>query len=248
MQSKFTAGQAKPTAVVNGVGVAYLKGAFVRTDWPNPSSYYDGAWANDVPHGYGRLFAPNSSYGDSSVGCFKDGRREGHCHDISERLFYDGLFIDNLRHGWGIMAFRNGSTYVVLGKRCGWGHATSHVDATLGELWPVARTAQDVKLLWGNQSDSVHVGLPSMSGAKPINPLVEYWGEWQDHKRHGVGKMKWANGSTFVGQWFEGNFTTKGVKWQGTWRRNKLTHDPCVVTLPDGTRYQGVCVGLVCVE
>ncbi|XP_069835001.1 MORN repeat-containing protein 4 [Dendropsophus ebraccatus] len=50
----------------------------------------------------------------------------------------------------------------------------------------------------------------------------EYYGEWREGRRHGIGQLLFADGAMYVGQFENGLFSGCGV-----------------LTFPDGSRYEG---------
>lgn len=75
--------------------------------WLKDGRKYEGNWANNKPHGFGRLsFSP---------------------FDEQQRAYYKGEWSENQRHGYGIMKWNSGATYEgnwVNGKRHGQGKYT----------------------------------------------------------------------------------------------------------------------------
>ena len=64
-------------------------------------------------------------------------------------------------------------------------------------------------------------------------------------KKSGQGKFKWADGSTYEGQFEDNNINGKGIytwgdkrKYIGDWKNNKMDGHG-VFTWPDGRKYQG---------
>ena len=49
-----------------------------------------------------------------------------------------------------------------------------------------------------------------------------YNGEWKDGKHHGKGKMTYANGDVYDGEWEDGKMTyADGVVYNGEWKDGK---------------------------
>ena len=95
---------------------------------------YEGEWKNGIMHGKGKYIRDSHTLYD---GEWKHGVREGHGiqsfittsgteseYVIERGGRYEGLFVNNQRHGKGVQSWVNGSTYqgeFVCGKRHGWG-------------------------------------------------------------------------------------------------------------------------------
>jgi hypothetical protein len=213
---------------------------FTRTDEKDPPFYYDGEWKDELPDGFGRL---SSAKGEDYVGHFVQGKRSGHGQKRNPNGFaYDGMYVDNQPHGFGIARYSNWSVYAgefVSGTRQGWGRSVGGSGVAKERYWPCG--VED------SRSASAPPSRDDVLDKKGrLRKLDVYDGEWMHGARSGLGRMEWKRGDSYSGHWLggrcegPGTFTAAdGTSWQGTWVQNTLTGDPCIVTLPEGTRYEG---------
>jgi hypothetical protein len=234
---------------VEGKGIRYVghfndgkrDGHGIRTG--ESGFYYDGQYLNNQPTGMGIMrMAFNNAV-------------------------YDGEFAHGARKGWGTWTAAFGKTGMkdssqrnVKAPK----DASNNTDAeprsevhvaqlaeSHEQLEPTGTVADNVDKvgegLFGNahQQDEAVEAADSDAEAEAANVACqEYSGEWDNDMRHGYGQVVRGTGR-FVGEWQKdyphgkGRFEFgDGSTWLGTWNRGKLTRDPSVVTLADGSVYR----------
>lgn len=155
-----------------------------------PKGIYFGEFENDVFHGSG----------------FFEWAQHG--------LKYMGQYQVGLRHGCGILTWKNGDRYVgEFQQDMKHGRGTffwSNNDVYCGDY------VQDKKqgrgcITWGS------------------HPGEKYDGEWHNDKKQGFGKYVWANGGSYEGYWLDNKRNGKGIeKWpsgsiyDGSWVENEM--------------------------
>ncbi|MGC6468559.1 MAG: hypothetical protein ACON5M_03295 [Chitinophagales bacterium] len=94
-----------------------------------------------------------------------------------------------------------------------------------------------------------HVRIPKKANKNVANEHVripkkdEYIGEKKGRKKHGIGKMTYANGDYYEGEWRNnkkhgyGIYTTQGLTYEGEFVFDRI-HGKGTVTYPDGTKRQ----------
>lgn len=78
---------------------------------PDNVIIYEGQWQNDVAHGEGKLLIDNDL---AYVGCFEKGMKNGKgkiCSWDEEKLYFEGLFKEGEKSGYGEEKFPDGSVY-----------------------------------------------------------------------------------------------------------------------------------------
>lgn len=176
--------------------------------------HYNGEYHNNERHGRGELQYSN---GDRYKGLWENGERNGlGVMTVESQHEYNGEFKNGHYHGSGTLQnFEDGSSFVGFfqeGKKHGKAVLTlKNAEAVIQGYW-----IQDI-LITGT--------ILYKNGAK-------YNGELRKLKKHGRGKMTYADGSVYIGDWKEDIRKGQGklhpnnkhlIPMEGIWNDNKCT-------------------------
>lgn len=163
--------------------------------WPDESTY-DGDVLGGLRHGQGTYVcgAIPSSY----TGEWKFGKRCGEGilrYDKEGLSYYDGHWVNNNRHGFGMRRYASGNIY-----KGDWRDNVRHGTGTMH--WYDKNERYD-----GQWESGVQHGhgehswyLKRIPGSQ--YPLRNYYvGEWVNGMRHGQGTFYYATGAKYVGEW-----------------------------------------------
>lgn len=176
-------------------------------EYPNPFFKYIGEWKDGKKHGKGKLFIGQDSYyegdfdqgeisgngerffanGNHYIGTFDKGEfnGKGTFTDAVTGEVYVGDFLDNRRHGDGVLTYSDGTKYVgkfINHKRDGEGEYTDSEGNHYKGEWKANRIEGKGKMEYANGD--------------------VYDGYFIDGKRSGKGTMKWgATGLIITGEW-----------------------------------------------
>jgi hypothetical protein len=230
---------------VNDKGEKHGKGRMVDHD----GFVLEGDWKNNKMNGNGKMIDPNGAL--VYEGAFKDDLFHGYgvYNNPSENGFiaYQGEFANEKRHGMGYLTtasamgrgtmhgeFKDDVAVKCSGKRC-LGHVTEEGDFENDKLIRGTRVCKNGMVEEGYFENNilirgkttwpdggVSVGTYNEEGAQDgVGTYVgrfKYHGEYQNGKRNGVGMLTYPNGNVYDGQF-------KNDKRNGIGR----------LTLPDGT-------------
>jgi len=155
------------------------KGTMIYTDL---AMVYSGQWIQGDWSGFGKLTDPSSG------------------------MEYEGGFLDNRKHGLGVVVNPDGRVYDAsfkLGKMSHKGHLT----------WP------DGSKYWGYWNDD---GIPHGRGKKVFTDGSSYDGEFEVGVFQGHGRMTFSDGSWHLGEWQDGVANGLGMRVQSD---GELTHE-----------------------
>jgi len=204
-----------------------------RSDRPTDRSWEWYYWTKtntfdrlDAAHGIGRV----TWTGSRAVyeGEFKFGKREGWGRFYIKGERYEGEWVDDRKHGYGVYTWDDGDRYEgnwVAGRQEGhgsyiWGNGSSYVGA-----WKEDRRCGRGVYRW------------------PQGDL--YDGDFLDSHRHGVGTYTWPDGRRYEGEWRNGPRNGQGVyfwpdgsRYVGAWKDSKR-HGLGCFHWADGTEWRG---------
>ena len=149
---------------------------------------------------------------------------------------YEGEFVGEKKHGWGIETFVFGAQFVGEFRDGNWnGQGTYTIyDGSfkyVGELKDGVYHGQGTMIFLDGAKyvGELKDGLPNGQGTHTSPNGSEFAGEWKDDKPHGLGTRTFSNGSQYVGEWKNGQYNGKGVLFKvngeiksGTWLNNEL--------------------------
>jgi hypothetical protein len=147
----------------------------------------------DKPHGNGRMEYPDRTY----EGQWVDGDWSGFGKLVDKKTgdTYQGGFLDNTRHGLGIIQYANGGVY----------EGTFQLDIMgKGEM-----TYSDGSKLWGYWSPE---GIPHGRGKKNYTDGTIFDGEFRQGVIEGHGRMNYTDGRWYLGEWCEGEKNGVGLE------------------------------------
>ncbi|KAL3936910.1 MAG: hypothetical protein SGBAC_007865 [Bacillariaceae sp.] len=172
---------------------------------------------NGKPHGKGTMDYSNCDLVYSGQWVQGDWSGFGKLTDTATGMEYEGGFLDNLKHGLGVITYPDGRVYDAsfqLGKMSHKGHLT----------WP------DGCKYWGHWNDD---GVPHGRGKKVFTDGSIYDGEFEDGVFQGHGRLTYADGSWHLGEWQDGVANGLGMRAQIDGR---LIHEGIVT---DGRTLEG---------
>jgi len=175
----------KTVAFIKSCGMSF---GFLETE--EPKGLYYGEWKNDNFHGLG--YFEWFQHGLKYFGEYVDGLRHGYGMLVwKNNDRYEGHFENDMKHGSGVFNWSNGDIYsgdYAKDKKQGVG-----------------------KITWGS------------------HPGESYEGEWSADKKQGVGKYFWSNGGSYEGSWFDNKRNGQGIekwpsgsKYEGNWVENEM--------------------------
>lgn len=191
------------------------------------SSYYEGEWLSDVPHGDGVLFLAGS--GEKYTGQFFKGEFDGNgIYLYSNGFVYDGEWKGNLKHGKGVEKSDSGIVYK--------GQFREDFKEGFGILeWP---DGSNFKGYFKNNNLEGRGTMIWSDGRL-------YEGEWWESMRHGKGFMREIDGSVYEGDYFKDEREGRGVfkgrdgrVYDGEWRGGE-EHGWGRLVLTDGRVLEG---------
>ena len=170
-------------------------GKFIR----NNKSYYIGQWLNDYEHGKGAIYSEINSNNDYIIyeGDFANGKLNGRGKCVYENgNYYIGQFSDGLRHGKGIIYYKNNTIKYD-------GDFVRDVAEGKGKyIW------EDGEYYIGQFSKNLRHG----KGIEYYkNNHIKYDGDFVNNKYEGNGEYIWENGNHYIGQWLKGLKNGKGI-------------------------------------
>ena len=170
-------------------------GKFVR----NNNSYYIGQWLNDCEHGKGVIYSDIKSNNKNIIydGNFENGfpEGEGKCYYENED-YYIGLFSKGIRHGKGIIYYKNGNI-----KFKG-DFVEDKAEGNGTYIW------EDGEYYEGQFYNNLKHG----KGKEYYkNGNIKFEGDFVMGKFDGNGKYYYKNGDYYVGQWLNGLKHGKGI-------------------------------------
>jgi len=189
---------------------------------PTCATVYEGDFLNNSPHGNGKLW-----YADRRVyeGEFFKGKSNGigklTLPTEPHPFVYEGDFVDNRMHGKGKKTHANGDFYEgewANDKYHGFGR---HVYTCI----------------------KYHAG-DSRYASTSYKDREVYEGDFVDNRKHGKGKVTYANGDFYEGDWVNdkyhgfGLLSKDGNTFEGNWVDGKL-HGFGRYAFPDGSVYEG---------
>jgi len=142
---------------------------------------YSGQYKSSLPHGWGTLATPTSTY--------RGEFNRGHRHGMGEEIFtdidckYTGMFKDGKREGRGIEETRDGKYdgYWHNGKKTGLGAYT--------------HTTGDTAYL-GTYEDDSPAGLGRLTTRSTV-----YIGGFESGQKQGVGYLRYSDNVSYFGEW-----------------------------------------------
>lgn len=189
----------------------------------HPGWRYLGNFANDLFDGHGEL--RYDTEGGHYSGFWQQGRREGLGKEVVTGTTYQGSFLDDQRHGEGILTLADGT--VIEGK---------FADGSCADEDGSIKYADESTYQGGVAGTDRH----GEGHLEYANGDV-FDGEFRHNERFGVGVMTYADESSYQGQWkhdlMEGNgifADAKGVAFEGKMLKGER-HGKGTLTNPDGT-------------
>jgi len=161
---------------------------------------------NSRPHGKGKMVYEDSNLVYSGQWVEGDWSGFGKLTDTATGMEYEGSFLDNRKHGLGVIKYPDGRVYDVsfqLGKLSHKGHLT----------WP------DGCKYWGHWNDD---GIPHGRGKKIFADGSCYDGEFDNGVFEGHGRMTYPDGSWHLGEWQDGVANGLGMRVRND---GKLIHE-----------------------
>ena len=225
----------------------------IRVLYANGEYYVGEAKQGGIRNGDGVHYYAN---GDIYDGEFLDNQRVGKSrlrfNDGSE---YIGQFIDDTADGHGIFMDKEGNRYMTMvdeqekhkekdGKESDSGYFLKGKIYGRGEI-KFKNGDTYVGFLRGTRRHGKgHMSFIVARRNGDRFDIGEYEGNWNRDKREGVGKMQYANGSTFTGIWkndkrYKGELTEgNNQSYKGKFHNN-MYHGPGELTLSNGTVLKG---------
>lgn len=213
-------------------GLLHGDGEFI---WKDGTKYY-GEFRNNEITGKGKYeWTDKSTY----LGYVKNGMRDGEGKYVNkaEGVEYNGEWQNGLRHGEGILKYKNGSIYEgqwAYGQKSGKGKMTYASGNYYDGEWKNNKRNGEGVMHWKTTNE-------------------KYTGHWDDGYQSGFGTHIWLEGSgenkllrnRYVGYWRKGLrhgqgtfYYSNGSKYEGEWHDN-LKHGVGIFTFEDGTTYHG---------
>lgn len=179
--------------------------------WLN-GGFYSGKWSNNKRDGYGELRLPS---GVRYNGEFKNGLPHGQGKMTYSSLSeYNGMFHLGLKHGYGVFLFEDGSVYDGEwkgGLRHGSGIMKWQQESYNGQ-WFNGRIEGYGKYIWHK-----------IKATDVYYRRNMYKGWFHANKKHGMGKLYFADGSFYDGMF-----------------QNDLKHGKCLYVDRYGSKYSGL--------
>lgn len=177
----------------------------VLTDPYGEKGSYTGSMNihTNLPHGFGRLQYERDHKWYEGDWC--DGRWTGQGRLANaEGDIYDGSLLNDKKHGYGVMRFRDGRTFAG--------------DYFHGNMVKGKMTYNDGSTYDGSWFGGTRHG----SGICIFADGSMYEGDFYEGEFHGQGKMTWSDGGYYVGAWREGDMYGFGreVRPDGTLRHD----------------------------
>jgi len=206
--------------------------------------YYSGEWEKGMRHGSGTMIYPD---GSEYSGSWKHNMRHGKGTCIlSDGSMYNGLFYDDKPHGKGIYEYPDGIVRSAVFES---GKIIESVRLPFAKKAGECRYGvfyRDGKYTgWFKGSYSIGFRPHGRGKMEWANGCL-YAGQWNDGKMHGRGIMRWEDGSVYMGQWEQGKRTGCGVyhwasgsKYIGQWKNNQR-HGAGISFSASGGALQGI--------
>jgi len=183
----------------------------------------------DCKNGVGTYLFSNGTY----TGNWVNGKQEGKgIYRFDQGEVYEGDFKNNLRDGWGLFDYGNGSRYE--GQ---WKEGKKHGKGTYFQ--------RDGEVYDGDWLNNLRSGIGSCS----YIDNSRYKGQWSNNLRHGKGIFEFFNGDYYNGEYSFGKIegdgiyyfnsgTLKGQRYEGQFINNKFNGNG-ILYYPDGAKVSG---------
>lgn len=192
LSSSVLSGSATATLTMSQVEMVAL------ADNRGEEGLYTGCICNEtkLPHGYGRMEYYQGAHGAMDLtydGHWLQGDWNGFgklvqkCASGGEQV-YEGSFMDNRRHGLGVLSFPPSLV-------------TYDFAFQFGKLGKGRITHPDGTLFWGYVNDDLQ---PHGRGKLTFSDGAIYDGEFQNGRIEGHGRMTLADGQWYLGEWMDG--------------------------------------------
>lgn len=245
----------------------------VKAEFPATGETYEGEWKNDAPHGKGVLKTEGLIYDGEFFNGKKhgkgvwrlprgidfdgkwenDGRGFGQFTFPSTGDIYQGEWDEkkHRREGQGICVYGSSGGGVYKGawqadQRHGHGELKENGEVYVGEFFADLRHGQGTATY---AEDGGHQQQQQQSGAESAGEGGEYTGSWYRGKRHGYGVHQYPDGSSYEGEWCEGEYEGQGrmvvnnatARWEynGQWQRSVRSGLGSVIMYLSETREDG---------
>lgn len=137
---------------------------------------------------------------------------------------YEGEWLEDQRHGEGVMVYANGNCYTG-----GWVQGAKHGNGTME--WHSLREKYVGEWQDNRQHGfGEHMWLRVQTEGSPFQMQERYVGEWVRGQRNGMGVFFYANGSRYEGEWEfnrkcgQGHFTFEdGSTYEGSFLEDRMT-------------------------
>ena len=192
--------------------------------------HYDGPFLDGMRHGDEAVSTFLDGSGKYIGSYFQDSRMKGTL--MKDDMTYTGTFKDDVFHGKGLLARKNGTIYEGAFE-----NGLMHGKGKLTEK-KQGETIEYIGYFVKGKKDG--------EGSIRMSDGSHYNGRWKNNKKHGKGLELLTNGERYEGNFEndekhgEGRLTTKSnLTMKGTWRHGVPVDGKWVFIYQNGTMYEG---------